>query len=164
MELVMPGIGLIFWTTVAFGMVLIILRKFAWKPILYTIKERENYIAQSLKQSKRIQRELDELDNTKEKLMIQAKATAEEIIQKARIDGEQIVKAAQQKAQKEASQLINDAHNAITAERRAVEKEIRQQIALLSVDIAKHVIQDEFNDIGKKNKYVNKLLEDIPLN
>ncbi len=164
MELVTPGLGLIFWMTLSFGLVLFILRKFAWKPILGTIKERENYISDSIRQSKRIQRELAELDVTKEKLLLQAKEKADEMLRQAKRDGEEVIKKAQIQARKEAGQIVETAKNSILAERKAAEREIREQIVKLSIDVAQKVLKEEFLDAGKKNEYVGKLLEDIQLN
>ncbi len=164
MELVSPGIGLIFWMTLSFGLVLIILRKFAWRPILSTIKEREHYIAGSIRHSKKIEREMAELDVTKEKLLLMAKNDANELIKKAKQDGEELIQKAQLKARKEAEQIIESAKNSILAERRAAEKEIREQIVLLSLDVAQKVIREEFQDVQKKNQYITKLLEDVQLN
>ncbi len=164
MELVSPGIGFVFWMTLSFGLVLFILRKFAWKPILSTIKERENYIANSIRHSKKIHRELQELDQTKEKLLNQARDRADEMIKQAKLEGEEIIQKAQQAARKEADQIIESAKSSILAERRAAEKEIRQQIIMLSLDLAQKVIREEFQDVHKKNEYIGKLLEDIQLN
>jgi F-type H+-transporting ATPase subunit b len=164
MELVTPGIGLIFWMTLSFGLVLVILRKFAWRPILSTIKEREAYIAGSIRESKRIQRELAELDATKEKLLVQAREKADELIQQAKKEGEIVIKNAQQQAREEASKIVESAKNSIFAERKAAEREIRKQIVNLTVDMTRRVLQDEFSDVGKNNQYVEKLLEDIQLN
>ena len=164
MELVMPGMGLIFWMSLSFGLVLVILRKFAWKPILGTIRERENFIADSIRQSKRIQRELAELDATKEKLLIQAREKADEVLRQAKLEGEEVIKKAQAQARKEASLIVDAAKTSIQAERKAAEREIREQIVMLSIDVAQKVLREEFQDSGKKNKYVDKLLEDIQLN
>lgn len=164
MELVTPGIGLIFWMTLSFGLVLIILRKFAWRPILSTIKEREAYISGSIRESKRIQRELAELDATKEKMLVQAREKADELIQLAKKEGDIVIKNAQQQAREEASKIIESAKNSIFAERKAAEREIRKQIVNLTVDMTRRVLQDEFSDVGKNNNYVEKLLGDIQLN
>ncbi|TVQ88921.1 MAG: ATP synthase F0 subunit B [Bacteroidetes bacterium] len=164
MELISPGIGLIFWMTLSFGLVLIILRRFAWKPILSTIRERELYIASSIRESKRIQRELAELDSTKEKLLLQAKDKAEEVIHHAKKEGEEIIRKAQQQAREEATKIIDAAKNSINAERKAAEREIRQQIVNLTVDMAKQLLEEEFSDENRKNQYVERLLEGIQLN
>ncbi|MFN2395963.1 MAG: F0F1 ATP synthase subunit B [Bacteroidales bacterium] len=164
MELVTPGIGLIFWMTLSFGLVLFILRKFAWKPILSTIRERELYIAGSIRSSKRIQRELAELDATKEKLLLQAKDKAAEVVQQAKKDGDEIIRKAQQQAREEGSKIIETAKNSINAERKAAEREIRQQIVDLTVDVARKLLREEFTDNKKNNDYVEKLLGDIQLN
>ncbi len=164
MELVTPGIGLIFWMTLSFGIVLYVLGKFAWKPILSTIKERESYIANSIRHSKKIHRELEELDATKEKMLQQTRNKADEMLKQAKAGGEDIIQKAHQQARKEADQIIESAKNSILAERKAAEREIRQQIVRLSIDVAQKVIREEFKDVEKKNQYINKLLEDIQLN
>ncbi len=164
MELVTPGIGLIFWMTLAFGLVLYILRKFAWNPILSTIKEREQYIANSIRASKRVQREMAQLDDTKEKIMIVAREEAEEVIKKAKAEGDQIIRKAQDKAREESTRIIDAAKKMIHIERKAAEREIKQQIVLLSLDLAQNVLEDEFSDKEKKSQYVSKLLDDIQLN
>jgi F-type H+-transporting ATPase subunit b len=164
MELVTPGIGLIFWMTLSFGLVLYILRKFAWNPILGTIKEREHYIASAIRDSKRVQRELAQLDETKEKILHQAREEAISVLKNAKVEGEQIIRKAQEQAREEADTIIENAKNLINAEKRAAEREIRQQIILLSVDLAQSVLQEEFSDKEKKSRYVSKLLDDIQLN
>ncbi len=164
MELIMPGIGLIFWMTISFGIVLLILRKYAWNPILGTIRERENFINNSLREGQRIKRELAELDHTKEKMIMQAKEKADEMIHQAKLDGDKIIEEAQKKARAEADNIIDAARNRILAQKKAAEKEIRQQIVILSVDLAQKVLSEEFTDTQKKNQYVNKLLDDIELN
>lgn len=164
MELIMPGIGLIFWMTLSFGIVLFVLRKYAWNPILGTLRERENFINNSLREGQRIKRELAELDHTKEKMILQAKEKTDEMIHQAKLDGEKIIQEAQEKARGETNKIIDAARNSITAQKKAAENEIRQQIVLLSVDLAQKVLSEEFTDTQKKNQYVNKLLDDIKLN
>jgi F-type H+-transporting ATPase subunit b len=164
MELVTPGIGLIFWMTLSFGLVLFILRKFAWTPILGTIKERENFIAQSLENSKKIEREMEELEATKERMILKSKQNADEIIHQAKLDGEKIIGDAQEKAREEAAKIVDAAKSSINSQRKMVENEIRQQIIALSVEMAQKVLKEEFADQQKKSEYVSKLLDDMKLN
>jgi F-type H+-transporting ATPase subunit b len=164
MELVSPGLGLIFWTTFSFGIVLLVLRKFAWRPILSAIKERENYIAASIRHSKKIERELAALDETKEKMLITARHNAEELIKQAKKEGEEIIQNAQVQARKEANQIIESAKNAIAAERKASEREVREQIVMFSLDMAQKILNEEFKDVQKKNQYISNLLSDLKLN
>jgi F-type H+-transporting ATPase subunit b len=164
MELVTPGIGLIFWMTLSFGLVLYILRKYAWLPILGTIREREMYIANAIRNSKRVQRELAQLDDTKDKILAQAREEASSVVKNAKAEGELIIRKAQDLARDESVKLIESAKRMIQAERKAAEREIRKQIILLSVDLAQNVLEEEFSDKDKKSKYVSKLLDDIQLN
>ncbi|MFP4289439.1 MAG: F0F1 ATP synthase subunit B, partial [Bacteroidales bacterium] len=89
---------------------------------------------------------------------------ADEIIHQAKLDGDKIIEEAQDKARAEADKIIDAARNSIQAQKKAAENEIRQQIVLLSVDLAQKVLSEEFTDTQKKNQYVNRLLDDIKLN
>jgi F-type H+-transporting ATPase subunit b len=164
MELVTPGIGLIFWMTLSFGIVLFVLRKFAWGPILGTIRERENFISNSIRDSKRVQRELAQLDETKERIMNQAREDAADVVKRAKGEAEILIRKAQDNAREEAQKIMDATKNMIVAERKAAEREIRQQIILLSMDLAQSVMEVEFKDKENKNKYISKLLDDIKLN
>lgn len=164
MELVLPGLGLIFWMTLAFGIVLFVLRKFAWRPILGTIREREQYIVNSLRDAKKIQREMAELDSIKQKMILQANVQQNEILAQAKQQAEFILRQAKEKARDEASQIMEDARRNMLSERRAMEYDIKKQIAALAVDMAEKVLQEEFTDSVKYNRHVSQLLERLNLN
>jgi len=164
MELVSPGLGLIFWMTLAFGIVLLILRKYAWRPILNTIHERERAISQSLRDAQHIQRELAALEQVKQSKLKEAEKLRLELLAQARNEADEMLRSARTKASDEASQLMEDAKRAVEAQRKAAINEIRGQIALLSIDIAEKVLEKELKDKKAGQQLVNQLLDRVILN
>jgi F-type H+-transporting ATPase subunit b len=164
MELVSPGLGLIFWMTLSFGIVLLIMRKYAWRPILNTIRTRETYLSQSLRDAQHIQRELAALEEVKKGKLKEAEKLRLELLAQARTEADEILRNARQKAGADASQMMEDAKRAVEAQRLSVINEIRGQIALLSIDIAEKVLEDELKNKNTSKHLVNQLLDKVILN
>ncbi len=164
MELVSPGLGLIFWMTLAFGIVLLVLRKYAWRPILNTIREREMYISKSLRDAQHIQRELAALEKLKESKLKDAEKLRLELLAQARNEADDIIRLARQKASTDVTQMMEDAKRAVEAQRKSVINEIRGQIALLSVDMAEMVLEGELKNKKASTDLVNQLLDKVILN
>ena len=164
MELITPGMGLVFWTVIAFSVVLYILKKFAWKPILEAIKAREHRIDESLRNAEKIKEEYEEMDIAREKQLAEVDLEKQNILVKAKSTAEEIIKQAQLKAIQDSEKIIADARKAIEAERKAALEEIKRQVAMLSLDMAEKVLQEEFADKSTQVKYINKLLDGINLN
>ena len=163
MELITPGLGLIFWMTISFGVVLIILRKFAWRPILSVIREREQTIAEGVRKEKLLDKEFKKLKELKETTLLQAKEEATIILNNANDEAQRIINRSHEQAKKETDLLFENSKKQITAEFKAAEQKIKQQIVTVSLEMAQTVLQDEFVDIEKKNKYMVKLLDNIQL-
>ncbi len=164
MELLSPGLGLIFWMTLSFGIVLLILRKFAWAPILWTIREREREIAISLRNAQHIKRELEELETLKKQKVAEADKQHQELLVRAKTEAENVLREARIKAGDDAHQLLENARNAIEVQKKSAMLEIKHQIASLSVDMAEKVLQEEFSDKEKNTRFVNGELEKVILN
>ncbi len=164
MELVTPGLGLIFWMAIAFGSVLLILRKYAWQPILNTLHEREKTISQSLRNAQHIQRELAALEQVKNTKLKEAEKLRLELLAQARNEANEILRSARQKASNEAIQLMDDAKKAMEAQRYAAINEIRSQVALLSIDMAEKVLEKELKDKKSSQQLVNQLLDQVIMN
>lgn len=164
MELVSPGLGLIFWMTLAFGTVLLILRKYAWRPILNTIRERELSISQSLRDSQHIQREMAALEEVKQQKMREAEKLRLELLTQARNEADEIIRTARKRASTEASQILEDGKRAVEEQRNAVVHEIRDQIARFSIDIAEKVLEGELKDKKISQNIVNQWLDKVVLN
>lgn len=164
MELVTPGLGLVFWMTVAFGIVLLVLRKYAWRPILNTIQEREETISQSLRDAKRIQQEMQELDHQKKLKLQEARKEYQTVLAHAKSEGEEIIRAARIKAAEETKEMFYNARKNIEQEKLTAYNEIKSQVALLSIDIAEKVLEEKFADPEKYSTFINDMLDRVSSN
>ena len=164
MDLVTPGIGLLFWMTLSFGIVLFLLKKFAWKPILSGIKERETTIEESLNLAQKAKEEMKALQSNNEKLLIEARAERDNILKAGRDAKDAIIAEAKLKASSEADRIISQAQEAINNEKLAAITELKNQVASLSIDIAEKILRQELSADDKQKALVRNLLEDISLN
>ncbi|MCK9612371.1 MAG: F0F1 ATP synthase subunit B [Bacteroidales bacterium] len=164
MELVTPGIGLIFWMTLSFLLLLLILKKFAWKPVLKMLKERENKIDESLRQAEKAHAEMKQLKFSNEQLLKEAKEERDSLLNDARAIKEKIIEDARVKANEEADRIVQAAKDSIHYEKMEALTELKNQVALLSVDIAEKLIQQELSKDNKQQDFIDKLLKDISFN
>lgn len=161
MELVSPGLGLILWMTIAFGIVLFILRKYAWRPILAAIKEREEAIAQSLRDAKHIQNEMRELENIRLDKLEEARKEYHLVLANAKTEGDDIIRAARLKASEDSKHMLQSARKAIEQEKKSAFNEVKSQIAVLSLDIAAKVLEENFTDPKKHSDFINDMLDKV---
>ena len=164
MDLVKPAIGLIFWMTLSFGIVLYILGKFAWKPILKALKDREGSIQDALDTAKRTNAEMAALKSDNEKLLNQARAERDLMLKEARDTKDAIIAEAKSKATVEANKMIKSAREAINTEKMAAIAELKSQVATLSVDIAEKILRHELANDDKQKALMTDLLKDVNLN
>ncbi|OIP01734.1 MAG: ATP synthase F0 subunit B [Bacteroidetes bacterium CG2_30_32_10] len=164
MELVTPNIGLVFWMTLAFGILLFILGKFAWKPIMKMIKERENTIEEALQTAEKTKLEMANLQLSNEKLLKEAKEEREALLREARKIKDGIVLEAKHKATDEANKIIESARLSIQNDKMAAITELKNQIASLSIEIAEKILNAELADKDKQNLLINKFLDEVKLN
>lgn len=164
MELVTPSIGLVFWTSVSFICLLIILRKFAWKPILGALHEREQFIDDALNKAELAKQEMARLTSQNEDLMKQARAERDEILKEAKILKDSIVNEAKTSAQTEGAKLIEKARIEIDNQKKAALAELKGQVSTLSLDIAERVLRSQLDDKAKQQDLVANLLKDVELN
>ncbi len=160
----MPGIGLIFWMTLVFSILLILLKKFAWKPIMESLKEREEDISSSLELAKQTKAEMKKLQADNEKLLVQARHERELILNEAKAAKDQIIGEAKDKAQSEADRIVEAARINIENEKRVALAEIKTQVAELSVEIAEKVLKAELSNKDAQSKLVEKQLENLNFN
>lgn len=164
MGLVTPGIGLIIWMTIAFLVVWIGLGKFAWPAIMNTIKEREESIANALKSAEEARKEMAKLQSDNERILKEAYAQRDNILKEAKEIKDKIVAEAKDKAQSEADRIVVAARESIQNEKSAAMAEIKNHVAVLSIDIAEKILRSELSDATKQGKLMNDLLSDIKLN
>lgn len=164
MGLVTPNPGTIFWMIIIFGIVLFILRKFAWKPILSALKDREESIANALNSADLARKEVEGLKADNEKIIAEARREKDVILKEAKDIKEKIIAEAKEKAVAEAQKSIEQARQQIQSEKTAAINDIKKQVAELSVMIAEKVIKKELGNKGEQEKMVDGLIDDIKLN
>ena len=161
MKLVTPDIGLLFWMLVSFSLVLFLLKKFAWKPILNSLKERENSISEALNSAKRAKEEMASLKSENEKLLAQARAERDVILKEARDAKDSIIIEARAKASTEADRLLQIAREGIQNEKMAAITELKNQVATLSIDIAEKILKEELSSPEKQKQLVQSFLGEV---
>ena len=159
-----PSIGLVFWTTVAFLLLLVLLWKFAWKPIMQAIGEREKSIEDALTSAEKAKEEMARLTNENEQLLKEARAERDIILKEAKELKDQIVADAKLLAQTEGAKLIEQARKEIDDQKKRALAEVKNQVSALSLEIACKVLQKEFEDDKKQETLVADLLKDVKLN
>ena len=164
MQLVTPSIGLLFWMLVSFGIVFLILKKFAWKPILDMISEREASIEDALNAARKAKEEMVALKNSNEKILFEAKMERDKLMKEAREMKDAIIAEAKTKASKEAEKIIASARENIQNEKMAAITELKNQVATLSIEIAEKILKQELSADDKQKSLVNNLLQDVNLN
>jgi F-type H+-transporting ATPase subunit b len=163
MELVTPGIGLLFWMTLSFGLLLFVLGKFAWKPIMKAIHEREDSIETALNSAEKAREDMLALKSDNELLLKQAKEERDAMLRDARKLKEGILEEARLKANEEGMRIIENARESIQFEKMAALTELKNQIAVLSIEIAEKVIEQELSDKAKQQQFTEKLIDKIKL-
>jgi len=164
MSLVTPDLGLIFWMTLSFAILLFVLGKFAWSPILKTLKDRENAIEDSLNQAEKAREEMKQLKAHNEELLIKAKEERDAILKEARIIRDKLVEESRTKANFEYYRIIESAKESIHFEKMAAITELKNQIATLSIDIAEKILKDQLTDIETQKNHINKMMDNINFN
>ena len=164
MSLINPGFGLIIWMTLAFGVLLYILAKFAWKPIMASLKEREDSIETSLRAAEKARAAMQDLKIDNEKLLRDAKDERDALLRDARKIKEQIIEEAKEKANAEGVNIIEAAKERIEYEKNAAVVEIKNLIATYSIQIAEKILKEELKDKKKQEAYAEKLLKETSLN
>lgn len=159
-----PSTGTIIWTTVIFASVFFILAKFAWKPLIKALDDREQSIEKALKSAEEAELKLSTLKDEQQKIIALAKHEKELIVKEGVEQRDLIVASAKNKAQTEADKIIADAKKQIIREREAALVEMKNQIAELSIDIATKVVYADMEDKKRHEKLVEELIKDIEVN
>ncbi|MEO5787524.1 MAG: F0F1 ATP synthase subunit B [Gelidibacter sp.] len=164
MDLITPGLGLVFWSLITFFILLVILKKFAWKPILGAIDERENGIKNALKAADNARREMENLKADNERILNEARAEREAMLKDAREIKNKMVSDAKEEAQDQASKIIAQAQEAIENEKRSALAELKNHVANLSIEIAEKVVRQELGSKDKQLQLVESMLSEATLN
>lgn len=164
MELLTPGLGLMIWNLLAFLILLWILRKFAWKPILGSLKTRETNIADSLATAERVKAEMAQLKSENEALLAKAREERAQMLKEARDIKEKIINEAKEQAKVEANKIITDAQAAITQQKMAALTDVKNQVGNLVIEVAEKVLRRELGDKAQQETFIKKLADEVKLN
>lgn len=164
MDLVTPGIGLIFWTIIIFSILLFLLRKFAWKPINNAVKSREESIRSALMAAEEAKEEMKELKADNERILKEARNERDLMMKEAKDVKEKIIAEAKGKAESEAKKMIEMARMSIQNEKASAISDIKKQVAKLSVEIAGTILREELKEDKTRKDLIDKLLDDVTLN
>ena len=156
--------GLFFWQSLIFLLLIFLLRKFAWKPILDAVNEREEGIKNALLSAEIAKRDMQNLRSDNEKLLAEARVERDVILKEAREIKDKIVSEAKDEAQVQAGKMIEQAKAAINSEKNAAMAELKNQVSALSIEIAEKVLRSELADKESQTKLVEKMLGDVKLN
>ncbi len=163
-SLTTPAIGTIFWTTLIFGLFFVILAKFAWKPILNSVKARDEMIKGALESAEKAREDMLKLQSDNEAILRKAREEREGILKEAREVRDKLIAEAKGRATEEAEKLIEKARTGIESEKRKALSEIREQVATLSVEIASKLLGEKLKQSGEQEKLIDNYLNDIDFN
>jgi F-type H+-transporting ATPase subunit b len=164
MNLVTPDFGLLFWQTFVFLTVLFLLAKFAWKPIMQALEERENVIAGALNAAEQAKEEMKKLQATNEKLLQEARQERDKLMKDAQTAAAGIVAEAKDKATEEADRIIYNAKALIETEKQAALAEVKNTAAFLSLEIAEKLLKKNLSGDDSQKALVNEYIKDAKLN
>jgi F-type H+-transporting ATPase subunit b len=164
MELITPGLGLLFWMTLAFLLLLFILGKYAWKPIMKALKEREANIHDALHAADKAREEMKLLQFSNEQLLREAKNERDVILAEARKIRDGIIEESRAKGTEEAARIVQAARASIYNEKMAAMTDLKNQVAMMSLEVSRKLLKRELTDPKKQEDFIRQLLDDVKFN
>ncbi|MDQ3842499.1 MAG: F0F1 ATP synthase subunit B [Bacteroidota bacterium] len=163
MELLTPSFGLIFWTLLAFLIVFFILRKFAWKPILNSLDNRERVIADSLETAERVKREMAQLKSENEELLAKAREERAAMLKEAREIKDRIINEAKEQAKAEQAKIIAESQQAIEAQKMAAITDVKNEAGKMVIEVARKVLRRELSSPEAQEAHIKSLVDEVNL-
>ena len=162
--LVLPDIGLVFWNTIAFLVLLAVLGKFAWKQMLKAISERETGIEDALLRAEKMKADMAAMQNENEALLAKAREERATLIKEAKEASEKMIAEAKDKAKSEYERIVADAQVAINQQKNAALTEVKNQVGSLVVEVAEKVLRRELTNKAEQETYIKQLADGVKLN
>ena len=154
------SLGLFFWQTLIFVGLIFLLKKYAWKPILSAVNEREASIKDALEAAKEARSEMESLQSDNQRILKEARAQKEALLKEARSIRSEMINTAKVEAQSEANKILSQAQEAIQNEKRTAVNDLKDHVSSIALDIATKVLQNELESKDKQMQLVSKLLQD----
>lgn len=164
MELLTPKLGLFIWALIIFLILVMLLKKFAWKPIIAALNAREEGIQSSIDEAKKVRSEMANLKAENENLLAQARAEREGMLKEARTMGEEIVAKSHRDAEAEYKRMVEKALEDIRSEKMRALVDVKNQLANLSIEVAEKILRQELTDRKTQEDVVNRFVNDMNLN
>lgn len=164
MDLLSPEPGLVIWTALTFLILIYLLGKFAWKPLLGAINERESNIKQAVEAAAKANEELKQIEATKARIEAETRKERDSILKEAHALKDNIVEEARTAAQQEANKIVENAKAQIAKDRADAMQDLRKTVAKLSVEIASKVIAKDLEKDNSQNDLVEKYLQECNFN
>ena len=159
-DILTPDVTMVFLTWLTFFLLLFVLKKFAWKPILDGLQRREDYIRESLKEADEARRQLQEVQVEKERILEEARQRSQMIVEDSRRSAAELSKQSDQKAKANARQILESAHQQTEGERERVRRQLRQESAAVAVTLASKIIKENMEN-DKNRRLVQEALKEI---
>ena len=164
MDLLLPHLGLIVWTILAFVIVLLILKKFAWKPILKGLSDRETNIAQSIATAEKVKLEMAQLKSENETLLAAAREERAQMLKEAKVVREKMINDARDEAKVQASKIITDAYASINNQKMAAMVDLKNHVGKLVIEVSEKILRRELANKSEQESYIRQLSDEIKLN
>ncbi len=164
MELLLPHLGLIIWTLLAFIIVFFILKKYAWKPILTGLNQREANIAASIATAEKVKLEMAQLKNENEALLASAREERALMLKEAKEIKDKMINTAKDEAKIQASKIIADAHASIENQKMAAIIDLKNQLGNMVVEVSEKILRRELSNKAEQEIYIKQLTNDVKLN
>lgn len=164
MDLITPDLGLIFWTSLTFLILMFILTKFVWKPLMAIVNKREENIQEALDMAKKTKAEMEKLQTQNANLLKEARIERDEMIKEAKLTSDKMIDSAKAKATEEANKIIENARVAIEAEKNAAVAQLKNEVAGVALEIAEKILRQELSTDEKQKQLAESFAKDINLN
>lgn len=158
------GLGLFAWNFIAFLVLLFILAKFAWKPILKSLNEREEKIADSIATADKVKAEMAQMQSENEALMAQAREERAAMLKEAKETRDKMISEAKEQAKLEANKIVAEAQQAINNQKMAAITDVKNQVGALVVEVAEKVLRRELANKADQENYIKELSNSVKLN
>jgi F-type H+-transporting ATPase subunit b len=164
MQLLTPALGLILWTLLAFLVVFLLLKKFAWPAIIGGLAKREKTIADSLATAEKIKLEMAQMKNDNETILAQAREERATMLKEAKETKDKMIAAAKEEAKIQAAKIITDAQASINHQKMAALTEIKNQVGNLVIEVSEKVLRKELSNKASQEEYIRQLAQEVKLN
>lgn len=164
MDLLTPDLGYFVWALIIFLVLLFVLRKFAWVPIIKMLNEREQNIAGSIATAEKVKAEMAQLQSENEALLAKAREERGQLLKEARETKDKIINEAKEQAKVEANKIIVDAQQAINAQKMAAITDVKNEVGKLVIEVSEKVLKHELSSQNKQEEFINGLVNTVKLN